>query len=164
MKKKSENDIKIKKIRNILLIVLGFLALGAIGGGIVLIISPTGELIGMPLSEFKNIPFSSFLIPGIILFSVLGLIPLLLIIALLKKPDSKLAEQINVFKDMHWSWTYSIYIAFTLIGWIHIELIFLQGGVHWLQTFYMFYAILIIIIALLPQMRYFYKKKSSLKE
>ena len=163
MKKNAENDIKIKKIRNIFLIVLGFLALGAIGGGIVLIISPTGELIGMPLSEFKNLPFSSFLIPGIILFSVLGVIPLLLIIALLKKPESKIAEQINIFKDMHWSWTYSIYIAFSLIGWIHIELIFLQGTVHWLHTFYMFYAILIIIIALLPHMRYLYKKKNSLE-
>ena len=158
MKKNEENVIKIKRIRNIFLIVLGFLALGAIGGGIVLIISPDGELLGLPLSEFKNIPFTSYLIPGIILFSILGVIPSLLIIALLKKPESKIAEQINIFKDMHWSWTFSIYIAFTLIGWIHIQLIFLQGGVYWLHTFYMFYAILIIIIALLPRVRNLYKK------
>lgn len=151
-----ENSVK--TIRNIFLIVLGFLALGAIGGGVVLLISPTGELIGIPLTEFKNLPFNSYLIPGIILFSVLGLIPLLLIFALIKKPESKLAEQINIFKDMHWSWTYSIYIAFILIGWIHIELIFLQGAVHWLHTFYMCYAILILIVALLPQIRYLYKK------
>lgn len=163
MKKNEEKVMKTKIARNIFLILLGFLAIGAIGGGVVLIISPTGELIGIPLSEFKNIPFNSYLIPGIILFSVLGLIPLLLIIALLKKPDSKLAEQINVFKDMHWSWTYSIYIAFTLISWVHIELIFLQGVVYWLHTFYMFYAILIIIVALLPQMRYIYKKENSLE-
>ena len=163
MKKNEENIIAIKKIRNIFLIVLGFLGIGAIGGGIVLIISPTGELIGLPLSEFKNIPFNSYLIPGIILFSVLGIIPSLLIIALLKKPKSKIAEQFNIFKDMHWSWTFSIYIAFTLIGWIHIQLIFLQGGVYWLHTFYMFYAILIILIALLPQMRYLYQKKNPLE-
>ena len=164
MKKNEENIIAIKKIRNIFLIVLGFLGIGAIGGGIVLIISPTGDLLGITLSEFKNIPFDSYLIPGIILFSVLGVIPLLLIIALLKKPESRIAEHINIFKDMHWSWTFSIYIAFILIGWIHIQLIFLQGAVHWLQTFYIFYAILIIIIALLPQMRYLYKKKSSLED
>ena len=164
MKKNKESVIKIKRIRNIFLIVLGFLGIGAMGGGIVMIISPDGELIGLPLSEFKNMPFSSYLIPGIILFSILGVIPLLLIIALLKKPESKIAEKINIFKDMHWSWTYSIFIAFTLIGWIHIQLIFLQGVVHWLQTFYMFYAILIIIIALLPQMRYLYKKKSRLEK
>jgi len=145
-------------MRNLYLIVLSILSLGALGGGIILIISPTGELLGIPFSEFKNIPFDSYLIPGIILFSVLGIIPLLLIIALLKKPESRLAEQLNIFKDMHWSWTFSIYIAFTLIGWIHIQLIFLQSGVHWLHTFYMIYAILMIVIALLPQVRNSYKK------
>ena len=162
MKKIEGNAIKDKMIRNIFLIVLGFLALGAIGGGIVLIISPKGELIGLPLSEFKNMPFDSYLIPGIILFSVLGVIPSLLITALIKKPNYRIAEQINLFNDMHWSWTFSIYVAFSLIGWIHIELIFLQGVVHWLQTFYMFYAVLIIIIALLPQIRYIYNKGNSI--
>lgn len=161
MNEKEDNTIKLKRIRNSFLIVIGFLALSAIGGGVVLLISPSGELLGLPLSEFKNIPFHSFLIPGIILLSVLGIIPSLLIVALIKKPESKLAEQINIFKDMHWSWTYSIYIAFTLIGWIHIELIFQQGAVHWLQTFYMFYAVLIIIVALLPQIRYLYKKENE---
>lgn len=156
----SHEDInEIKRVQSIFLIVLGFLALGAIGGGIILIVSSDGALIGLPLSEFKNMPFTSYLIPGIILFSILGVAPSLLIIALLKKPESKIAEQFNIFGDMHWSWTYSIYIAFILIGWIQLQLIFLQGSVHWLQTFYMFYAILIMIIALLPQMRYLYKKK-----
>lgn len=143
--------------RNIFLILLGFLGLGAIAGGGALIISPTGELIGMPLSMLERSPFDSFFIPGIFLFSVLGLIPLFLIVALLKKPESKLAEKLNLFKDMHWSWTFSIYIAFTLISWIQIQMIFLQD-VHWLHTFYMFFAITIIFIALLPQVRNLYKK------
>jgi hypothetical protein len=157
-----EKDVRQKNItRNIFLFLLGFLSLGALGGGIILMISPTGELIGIPISEFKNIPFTSYLIPGAVLTSILGLIPLLLIMALLRKPESRIAERINIFKDMHWSWTYSIYIAFALIGWIHIQLIFLQGAVHWLHTFYVFYAIMIIITALLPQMRYIYRKKHS---
>jgi len=158
MKNKEANIIESNIIRNILLFVLGFLAVGAIGGGLVLIISPSGELIGIPVSEFKNIPFNSYLIPGIILFTVLGIIPFLLIIALLKKPKSRLAEQLNIFKDMHWSWTFSIYVAFALIGWIHIQLIFLQGGVYWLHTFYMCYAVLLLILALLPPIRNLYRK------
>ncbi len=149
-----------KKIRNLFLGVLTFLSLGAIGGGIVLMISPTGELIGLPFSEFKNIPFSSFLIPGIILFIVLGILPLLLIVALLKKPESRLPELLNMFKDMHWSWTFSVYLAFTLIGWIQIQLIFMHSAVHFLHTFYIFYAILMMMMILSPQMRNLYKKKS----
>jgi len=147
-----------KIINNLLLILIGFLALGAIGGGIVLIISPTGELMGLPLSEFKNMPFNNFLLTGIILFILLGVIPLLLIPALIKKPDYRLTEKLNLFKDMHWSWTFSIYVAFILISWIQLQLIFLQSAVHWLHTFYIFYAMVIIIVALLPQIRNLYKR------
>jgi len=150
MNSKASDFVKDTSMRNLFLFVLGFLALGAIGGGIVLMISPSGELLGLPLSEYKNIPFDSFLIPGIVLLSVIGIIPSLLIVALIKQPKSKIAERFNLFNDMHWSWTFSIYIAFCLIAWIHIQLIFLQGKVDWLHTFYLFYGILIIIIALLP--------------
>jgi len=73
-----------------LISLLAFLGLGAIGGGGVLILSPSGELMGMPLSLLDHSPFSSFLIPGIILFTVLGLAPFLLIFALLKKPRKQL--------------------------------------------------------------------------
>jgi len=131
--------------------------LGAIGGGGALIISPSGKLLGMPLSMLEESPFNSFFVPGIILFSVLGFIPLCLIFALLKKPESKFAENINFFKDMHWAWTYSIYIAFVLIFWIQIQMVFLST-VYWLHTFYMFFAVLIIFVALLPQVRNLYKK------
>ena len=157
MQENEENNIKTRKIRNILLFVLGFLALGAIGGGGAMIIAPTGALLEMPLSMLEKSPFHSFLIPGIILFVVLGVIPIWLIIALLKKPESRLAERFNLFKDMHWSWTFSIYIAFALIGWIQIQMVFLQT-VHWLHAFYMFFAVTIIIIALLPRIRILYKK------
>lgn len=153
--------MKINLTRNIFLILLGFLGLGAIGGGGALIISPGGELLEMPLSTLENSPFKSFLIPGIFLFTVLGLIPLLLIIALIKKPKSKLAEQINCFKDMHWAWTYSIYTGFILIIWIQLQIVFIHD-IHWLHTFYIFWAILIIFTGLLPQVRNLYKKKNSL--
>ena len=158
MEKNEDKVVKTPKIpRNIFLILLGFLGLGAIGGGGILIISPTGELLGIPLSELKNSPFDSFLVPGIILFTVLGLFPLLLIGALLKKPKFRLAEHINLYKDMHWSWTFSLYIAFALIGWIQIQMVLLQS-VHWLHAFYMFYAVVIILVALLPQIRILYRK------
>jgi hypothetical protein len=107
--------MKTNTTRNVFLILLGFLALGAIIGGGTLTISPTGKLLRMPLYLLEKSPFNNYLIPGIILFSVLGLAPLLLIFALLQKPTWKFAETFNFFKDMHWSWTYSIYVAFALI-------------------------------------------------
>jgi TRAP-type C4-dicarboxylate transport system permease large subunit len=146
-----------KIIRNIFLFLLGFLGLGAVGGGGTLIISPSGELIGMPISMLEESPFSSFLIPGVILSLVLGLIPLLLIIALLRKPESKLAERFNLFKDMHWAWAYSIYIGFILIIWIQLQIVFIQE-VSLIHTFYVFLAVTILYTALLPQIRNLYRK------
>jgi hypothetical protein len=145
-------------VRNIYLSLLAFLGLSAIGGGGALIISPSGKLLGgLPLSILERSPFNDFLVPGIILFVVLGIIPTLLVLALLKKPSSVFAERFNFFKDMHWAWTFSIYLAFALIIWIQVETIFIQG-VGWLQTFYILYAIPLILVALLPQIRNLYKK------
>jgi hypothetical protein len=152
--------MKTNTARNVFLILLGFLALGAIIGGGTLTISPTGKLLRMPLYLLEKSPFNNYLIPGIILFSVFGLAPLLLIFALLKKPIGKFAETFNFFKDMHWSWTYSIYVAFALIIWLQIEMMFLQT-VYWIHTFYMIYAIVIIFVALLPQIRNIYKKTNT---
>jgi hypothetical protein len=60
--------------RNILISLLLFLGLSAMGGGSLLIISPSGKLLGgLPLSILEHSPFSDFLIPGIILFLILGL-------------------------------------------------------------------------------------------
>ena len=150
--------MKSKTTRNILIFLLAFLGVSAIGGGGALIISPSGKLLGgLPLSILERSPFNNFLVPGIILFVVLGLFPCLLVFALLTKPTSQLAERINFFKDMHWSWSFSIYLAFALIIWIQVETIYVQG-VGWLQTFYMFFAIPLIFVALLPQVRNLYKR------
>jgi hypothetical protein len=77
--------------------------------------------------------------------------------SLLKKIANNLAESLNFFKDMYWAWSFSIYVAFALIIWIQVEMYFMQAVV-WLHTFYMILAIVIIFVALLPQVRSFYKK------
>lgn len=64
-----------KSARNILIALLAFLGLGAIGGGGVLIISPDGTLIGMPLSMLNNSPFESFLFRELFCFLFLALHP-----------------------------------------------------------------------------------------
>ena len=150
--------MKEKAARNVLIALLLFLGLSAIGGGFLLIISPSGKMIGgLPLSILEHSPFPDFLIPGIILFLFLGITPCVICIALVKKPVNRFAESLNLFKDMHWSWSFSIYTAFALIIWIQAETIFIQG-VGWLQTFYILYTIPIIFVALQPQVRTIYKK------
>jgi hypothetical protein len=144
--------------KNILIALLLFLGVSAIGGGGALIISPSGKLLGgLPLSILAHSPFSDFFVPGIILFTILGLFPCCISYALIKKPNNRIAEYFNLFKDMYWGWTYSIYTAFALIIWIQVETIYIQGT-GWLQTFYMLYSIPLIFAALLPQVKNYYKK------
>ncbi len=146
-----------KTVHSIYISLLLFLGISAIFGGGALIISPSGRLLGgLPLSILKNSPFSNFLVPGIILFLVLGIFPIFTVWALIKKPTMPFASYFNIFRDMHWSWSYSIYCAFALMIWIQIETYFIQG-VGWLQMFYMLYAIPILIVALLPSIRNRYK-------
>lgn len=153
----SSTDLKRATMRNLHLFLLGFLGIGALGGGGVFIISPSGGLIGMPVSVLHNSPFNDFLIPGILLFTVIGMLPFILITSLIKKYANKAAEFFNFYKDMHWAWTFSIYQAFALIIWIQVQMVIMQA-VHWLHTFYMFYAVLMIFISLLPGVRKFYKR------
>lgn len=111
----------------------------------------------MLLSMLAGSGFKTFLIPGILLFVVLGLCPLLLIYALITNTPSRFAENFNLFSDMSWPWSYCIYQAIALIIWIQIEMVLL-GGVHWLYTFYMFYAVALLVVTLLPQNRNQYSK------
>ena len=52
------------------------LSIGALGGGLVLIVAPRGEIMPLPLSALAGSPFETYLGPGLILFTVLGLAPL----------------------------------------------------------------------------------------
>ncbi len=61
-----------KLIRNTLLILHVLVGVGAISGGLAAITNPEAPL-GAPVEILKYSPFSNFLIPGILLFTVIGL-------------------------------------------------------------------------------------------
>ncbi len=59
----------------------GLLAVGALGGGLALMVGPQGQIVSLPVSDLAGSPFDSYFVPGLILFTVLGLGPL--VVALL---------------------------------------------------------------------------------
>jgi len=143
--------------KSILIALLGFLSLGAIYGGIVLILSPDGSFLNLPLELISNSPFKSFLIPGIILLTTFGISPVFVIYGLIKKPESKFFNKLNLLYDYHFAWTFAVYIGFGQIIWINVQtLIF--NSVDIIQTIYSSLGILIVCIALLPQTRKNYKQ------
>lgn len=61
-----------KIVYRMLFVLHALVGLGAIGGGMMAILNPQGPG-GMPTDALKNSPFSNYLIPGIILFTIIGL-------------------------------------------------------------------------------------------
>src|SRR5512133_2957529 len=93
----------------LLSILLGFQAIGGLGGGLALTLSPSGEFMHMPLSALDGSTFNNFLIPGMILLLFLGVLPGVLAYAIVKQPDWPRAGIFNIYRNIHWSWTYSLY-------------------------------------------------------
>ncbi len=135
-----------------LVLLLIFLSIGAIYSGLILIVSPDGAKFGLDVDLLKNSEFQDFLVPGIILFLFFGLFPLIIILGLTRKFKSKFFDSLNLLYDYHWSWTFVIYLGFALIIWISVQTLIINQ-VHFIHTFYILLAILIISVALLPRVR-----------
>jgi hypothetical protein len=134
------------------LIALQFLlGLGAMGGGGTLMASPDGSLMHMPLSIIASSPFTSFFLPGLILFTVVGLFPAAVAYSLLMKPNWNWPNAINPFKKLHWSWAASLAAGVIVIIWITVEVQFMSvAGIH---IVYWIWGLAIIGLTLLPGVR-----------
>ena len=92
------------RTRNLLIFLLLFLSIGALVGGGAFLFFPNGFMDMSTEQMLANSPFTNFLIPGLILFTVLGVFPILIVWGLISKKGVKTFEMINIFRDMHWSW------------------------------------------------------------
>jgi len=50
-----------------------FIGIGAVGGGLVLLLDPSGQGMGFSVELLANSPFRNYLIPGLFLFAVNGI-------------------------------------------------------------------------------------------
>jgi hypothetical protein len=92
---------KVMKTRNLLIFLLLFLSVGALFGGGAFLLFPEGWMEMTPELMLQHSPFKNFLIPGLILFTVLGLMPIFVVWGLLKHKNCKIAQLVNIYPDMH---------------------------------------------------------------
>lgn len=127
----------------ILITLVGYQGLSGILGGIGLMMNPTGDPLGIPQAWLEGSMFEDYMIPGIILFSVLGLYPLMIFGGLLKRNS--------------WAWPGTLVLGIALVIWIVVEILII--GYHPsppLQLIYGIIGILIIILVLVPSVRNYY--------
>jgi hypothetical protein len=103
-------------------ILQAFIGLGAVGGGLVLILEPSGSILGTPLELLERTPFSTYLVPGIVLLVVNGL--------------GSLAGSVAFFKRHRRAGEIAMALGIFLVAWIIIQL-YWSFGFHWLHALYL---------------------------
>lgn len=120
----------------ILVALIAFQAVSGIYGGAALVLDPTGSTLQMPISLLEGSPFSDYLLPGIILFSVLGIFPAIVCYGLLRK--------------MEWAWLGTLVVGIALVIWIGVEVAMV--GYHSEPPLQFIYGVLGVIILIFIQL------------
>jgi hypothetical protein len=124
----------------ILLVLLVIQGVGGFAGGLSLTLKPDGSIMQMPLSYLDGSPFSDYLIPGLILMLVLGVLPLV--------------AAAGLWMGRHWSWYAAVVVGVGLMIWILVEIMIIPYS--WLQPAFGVVGVLIFAVAVLkPVRRYF---------
>lgn len=145
-------------LRWLLILLLLFNALGAYYGSYMLLLDPSGEAIQMADGILEGSPFSSFLIPGIILLLVNGLLPTVAAVGMITRKPQKPLPGFPVLKPYHWSWSLALIAGIGLMIWIGVQIAMLG---YWkdypIQGIYGTLGVLITGLALLPGVRKGYR-------
>lgn len=136
----------------LLILLLLFLGVSAAIGGVVMMFFP--RLMPSPESLLAQTPFSGYFLPGLVLFTFNGAVPLLASIGLWRQPAWPWANALNLYPDRHWAWAYALYSGFIVIIWITVQTMMIPF--IWLQPAYVTIGLLILVTALTPGvMRYY---------
>ncbi len=131
-----------------------FLSIGALFGGGAFILAPDGHLIQMPFSHLQKSPFPNFLVPGILLFTFLGIYPLMVAYSLWKMPAWHWPDMINPFRHMQWSWSGSLAAGVIVLIWITAEILWVPFGI--VHIFFLAFGAILLGCTLLPDVRRIY--------
>lgn len=114
--------------------------ISGVGGGLGLVLDPSGDSLRIPLEWLEGSPFNSYLIPGLILFVVLGVYPLLTMYGIRRRSG--------------WAWPASVSVGGGLLIWIAVEILVIgYQPTPPLQLIYGILGVLILAFALVSSSR-----------
>jgi len=120
-----------RTIRITAMILLFFNGVSAIFGGVGLISDPSGAAMRMPLEFLENTPFKDYLIPGVILFTVNGILSILIFV-------------LTSIKVKGYAW-FIIFEGCVLTIWLTVQIIMIREFYPPLHVPYYLVGILLIV-------------------
>lgn len=120
-------------MKTLLTVLISFTVITSLLSGFAILMHINGGgPIQLDINLLKNTPFSTFLIPGLVLTFIVGGANLLALIHIINKDSNK--------------YNYAIFAGVMLLGWICIQISLIQNY-SWLQLLYFIIAIFTILIA-----------------
>lgn len=104
-----------------LIIVLISLALGGFSGGIPMLADPMNGGYLQFAEVLPLLPIPNLFLPGLFLFVVMGLFPLMLTYALLARPQWNWADTLFQWSKYYWAWTATLILVAMIAIWLAYE-------------------------------------------
>lgn len=132
-----------------LLMGLLFLGVSAVYGGGSLVLDPTGDHLRLPLAWIQGTVFGDYLIPGVLLFGLLGVGSFVVIYGIVCRTV--------------WAWPAGVSLGTATVIWIVVQIAVVQRY-FFLQPVIAGLGIAVIVILLFPSMRHYYRANATLSK
>ena len=119
-------------MKSLLFILVSFIAVTSTLSGLLMISNPDGGIMNLPLGILNGTPFRNFLIPGILLTTIVGGVNFLALFYNMQRH----------VKRYNWAMAGGIMIS----GWMVVQMILIHAA-YWLHYLYLGVGILIILLA-----------------
>lgn len=134
--------------------VLLFLGAGALYGGYSLVADPSGKGLGMPVEWLRDTGFPDYRIPGLILLTVLGVLPLAAALLLWLRPEWGLMKGLERSLRLRWVWGVAFGVGVAQVIWIVYQ-VTTMGLTFFLQPLFLGVGLLICGLCLWPSVRHY---------
>jgi hypothetical protein len=134
------------------------LAVGGLYGGGMMLADPSGGLLQMD-DVLPSLLVPDYLLPGLFLVLVMGLVPIVLIYALLRQPHWWWAEALPHFGQQYWAWTATLALGILLVLWLALQAALI--GFRWpIQYATAGLGVLIVAVTAMPAVRHRYRRST----
>jgi hypothetical protein len=134
----------------LLSILLVILSLNGLVAGMLMLIRPDGSLLQLTTEWLDGSPFRNYLLPGCLLFTCIGILPLLSLVGLLLRPAWSWPNRFNIYPGQSWGWTFTLYSGIGTMIWIIVQQFMTRYFI--LQPIILSVGLAIVVLTLLPRL------------